>query len=144
MNIFFQATLLLVFPTLLQAAGVYKWVDEHGNIHYSDAPQNLPAEKIDISPEPDLETVEQARQRENILRQAADDLQTHRKQREIEQQKREREKKKQQRKEQQALIKEKEKKKKEQREGRSQGHYQKQWEQQLPPQHPATLPSKRQ
>jgi len=138
MKKFFPAALLLVFPAMLQAAAIYKWIDENGDIHYSDTPQNQLAEKIDIEPGPDAEKIEQAKQREAILRKAAADLQSNREQRETRQQEAKREKQKQQRKkEQQAQAKEK---KREAREGRSEGHYQKQWQQQLPPRHPGPEP----
>ncbi len=141
MNNFFLATLLLVSPVMLQAAAIYKWTDEAGNVHYSDSPQTRSAEEVDIKPVPDAEKIEQAKQREAILRKAAEDLQSNRKQREIQQLEAEKERRKQQRKkEQQAQTQEK---KKEPREGRSEGYYQKQWQQQLPPQYPVPAPSGR-
>jgi len=134
----FLISLLLVLPTLLQATEIYKWVDENGDIHYSDTPQSRLAEKIDIRPKPDAEKIEQAKQREAILRKAAEDLQSSREQRQTRQREAKREKQKQQRKkDRQAQA---EEKKKELREDRSEGYYQKQWQQQLPHQHPAPEP----
>ena len=50
-------TALLHLPALAQ---VYKWVDEKGNVHYSDRPQNLDAEQLDIVLAPPSDAVEDA------------------------------------------------------------------------------------
>lgn len=124
----------LHMPVMLQAAEIYKWTDATGTIHYSDKPKNPAAIPIDLIPAPDAEKIKQAQQREAILQSTAEDLQRDRKQREIQQQ--EAEKKKQTRLKSPPT----EKKKPETREGNSQDHYQKQWQQQLPPQHPQPRP----
>ncbi len=134
----FPAALLLIFPGMLQATAIYKWIDKNGDTHYSDTPPDRLAKKIDIRPEPDAKEIEQAKQREKILRNAAEDLQKNRKQREIRQLEAERKKRTQQRKKEQQT--QAEEKKRETREGRSEGHYQKQWQQQLPPRHPGAEP----
>ncbi len=128
---FFPAALLLIFPAMLQATAIYKWIDENGDIHYSDTPQDQLAKKIAIRPEPDTKEIEQAKQREKILRNAAEDLQKNRKQREIRQLEAERIKRTQQQKKEQKT--QAQKKKKEARESRSEGHYQKHWQRQLLP-----------
>jgi hypothetical protein len=44
--------LLLIAP-LAPASGIYKWVDENGQVHYSQsAPANTPAEQMPAAPPP--------------------------------------------------------------------------------------------
>lgn len=43
---------LLVVGTPVWAAGVYKWVDEQGRVHYGDKPQGGQAESVDVKSEP--------------------------------------------------------------------------------------------
>ncbi len=132
--------MLLVSPVMLQAAEIYRWTDEAGNVHYSDKPQTQSAKRIDVRPAPDEEKIKQAKQRQAILHDTAEKLQSNRQQREIRQRQVEKEKRKQQRlKEQQTQTKEK---KTGTREGNSEGHYQKQWQQQMPPQRPLPQPFK--
>ena len=38
----------VLLPGLASAAGVYKWVDEHGNVHFGDRPQGEGAESVQI------------------------------------------------------------------------------------------------
>lgn len=47
--------LVLAAPLTLSAAGVYKWVDSEGKVHYSDRPGNVAAEQVPlkVSPPPD-------------------------------------------------------------------------------------------
>ena len=42
--------LLLPFRAVAQSAEVYHWVDENGNVHYSDMPHNPNAKLIAIQP----------------------------------------------------------------------------------------------
>jgi len=42
------AALLLVF-SVSAGAGVYKWVDENGQVHYGDAPQGESSEQLDLN-----------------------------------------------------------------------------------------------
>ena len=39
---------LAVFCTVTQAGGIYKWVDEEGNVHYSQDPQHRAAQPMNI------------------------------------------------------------------------------------------------
>lgn len=136
LTFFIFISLLLIFPSMLLAKTIYKWSDEAGNVHYSDKPPPTPTsrETVDIKPAPETEQIEKVRQRENILRTTADDLQSTRLQRESQQQDVEKEKRKQQQKEAQLAQDKKTEQGKEQHEGTSEGHYQKQWQQQMPPQ----------
>lgn len=44
--------MLLLASTLPVQAAVYKWIDEQGNVHYSDEPNHPAAEKIHVAPAP--------------------------------------------------------------------------------------------
>ncbi|GAB2909394.1 DUF4124 domain-containing protein [Rheinheimera gaetbuli] len=51
----------MVFTALLHqpaAAQVYKWVDEKGNVHYSDRPQTLDSERVDFLAAPPADVAE--------------------------------------------------------------------------------------
>lgn len=51
----------MVFTTLLHlpvVAQVYKWVDDKGNVHYSDRPQTLDTEQVDIVVLPPVDAVD--------------------------------------------------------------------------------------
>jgi hypothetical protein len=44
---------LLLTTTLCHASGIYKWVDEQGQVHYSQsAPASVPAEQMQEAPPP--------------------------------------------------------------------------------------------
>jgi len=138
---YFRLTFLcLIFPTTLFSASVYKWTDEAGEVHYSDKPLSPLTETIKLTAEPEAKQIENAKQREIILRNTANDLQSNRLQRESRQQKLEQGKQKQQRKEKQQARENEIKKEEEQREGNNEGHYQKQWQQQMPSQRPLPQP----
>ena len=48
MRIFLLITTFLVF-TSSALAGVYKWVDENGEVHFSDKPMSAKAERFEVS-----------------------------------------------------------------------------------------------
>lgn len=56
--------LLLIFGasllTTAQAASVYKWVDEDGNVHYSQDPQHRSAKEMKVQTSPASESAEDA------------------------------------------------------------------------------------
>lgn len=43
---------LAVLSTPVLADGVYRWVDEHGNVHFGDKPHGQPAEEVRIRSRP--------------------------------------------------------------------------------------------
>ncbi len=47
--------MILVCGAAAQAAGVYKWVDAQGRIHYGDQPQNSTARPLNIPPPPPVD-----------------------------------------------------------------------------------------
>lgn len=54
-TIFFYAAILLgpVLATLSVQADVYRWVDAHGVVHYSDKPPQAEKEKLQVETQPD-------------------------------------------------------------------------------------------
>lgn len=53
----------ILIPESTSAAGVYKWVDENGKVHYSDRPQGSKSQSIDIKSAPEAGQSEEARRR---------------------------------------------------------------------------------
>ena len=47
-----NALMIGLLLSVSAAAGVYKWVDAQGNVHYSDKPQGQAAEKVHIESRP--------------------------------------------------------------------------------------------
>ena len=77
--------LLLACSAPLSAAPVYKWVDEHGNVTYSEEPppeNAVDAEQVEIQSGPSAEAIEAGRQREADLRNKADRMEADRNERE--------------------------------------------------------------
>lgn len=56
----------------VQAADVYKYTDEHGNVLYTDKPRTLPAERLDVKTQKVDTVALQARQEELKRMQEAD------------------------------------------------------------------------
>ncbi|MEO7557459.1 MAG: DUF4124 domain-containing protein [Gammaproteobacteria bacterium] len=54
--------LVLAAPLTLSAAGVYKWVDAEGKVHYSDRPGNAAAEQVPLKAAPPPDPTRQQRQ----------------------------------------------------------------------------------
>ena len=52
----------------VQAAEVYKYTDEHGNVLYTDKPRTLPAERLDVKTQKTDTVALQARQEEEMKR----------------------------------------------------------------------------
>jgi hypothetical protein len=51
----------------VKSAEVFRWVDEDGNVHYSDVPQSDSAEKISISDQKSKVDDERIRKRQRLL-----------------------------------------------------------------------------
>ena len=64
-----MSRLLLVLALLLSLsgtglAGIYKWVDEHGKVHFGDSPPpEQGAEVVRTAPAPDAEDVQRSREK---------------------------------------------------------------------------------
>ena len=54
--------LILAVPLTLSAAGVYKWVDAEGKVHYSDHPGNGAAKQVPLKAAPPPDPIGQQRQ----------------------------------------------------------------------------------
>ncbi len=68
-------TLLLLLP-IGAGAEVYKWVDEQGQVHYSDKPSNGDARPLDIDrtpAAPDPQREQRREKRDRLLQQFADE-----------------------------------------------------------------------
>lgn len=68
--------LLTAAPVSVQAAEVYKWVDEQGRTHYGDKPADDSALSVDVeseNPEVDPVLEERRRKRDKLLEQFADE-----------------------------------------------------------------------
>lgn len=67
---------ILVLGSTPAAADVYRWVDEHGQVHYGDRPQHAGEAPVRVKPSPPAadERLEQRRQRrDRLLRIFAED-----------------------------------------------------------------------
>lgn len=66
--IHFISLILLLSSTIVFAAGVYKWTDADGNIHYGDRPKSS-AEKIKVRTghKPDPTQIEHRQKRDRLL-----------------------------------------------------------------------------
>ena len=64
MNIKLIVCLLpLILVADLAVAEIYKWVDDSGNVHYSDSPPpGDSADEVQLAPEPDPQALQQARE----------------------------------------------------------------------------------
>ena len=62
--------LVCLFCTQAWAAGIYKWVDEKGDVHYSDKPEHTKSEviRVEPAPAPDPAALKQRRRRDKLLR----------------------------------------------------------------------------
>lgn len=60
----------LMAPLALHAAGVYKWVDENGNVQYGDQPGNATAQQVPLqaAPPPDPDAQQQQEQKDKLLK----------------------------------------------------------------------------
>ncbi len=74
----FVALILLSVVMLPASAGVYKWVDENGNVIYGDKPPDTNAKKLQIKPAPIFDEGYQKRlkQRQKLLDTIDDDRAT--------------------------------------------------------------------
>jgi len=74
---FILPPLLLISTSIsIQAADVYKWVDEQGRIHYGDKPADDSALSVEVEPETptvDPEEEKRRRKRDKLLEQFADE-----------------------------------------------------------------------
>ena len=63
------AALLCLLHLSASAAEIYKWVDENGDVHYADNPQDPDSEKLLLRPAPpaDAGAIEHRRQRDKLL-----------------------------------------------------------------------------
>ena len=52
MSIRFGSACVLLLWSVTAAAGVYKWVDDQGRVHYGDRPHGQQAEQVDVKPAP--------------------------------------------------------------------------------------------
>ncbi len=48
--------LLLVAPLYTSGGEIYKWMDKHGKVHYSDRPRSEGSEKIRLKDNPEIES----------------------------------------------------------------------------------------
>ncbi len=55
----------LTMPLMLEAAVVYKWVDENGEVHYSDQPNNTTAQQVPLQAAPPPDPNAQKRQEQS-------------------------------------------------------------------------------
>jgi hypothetical protein len=77
-RIFFRWLLISLLFTLplISHAGLYKWVDEEGNVHFGDQPPEPQiAQSIDIKPAPKADPLysERLRKQQNFLEQRQED-----------------------------------------------------------------------
>ena len=74
--------LLLVAATVATAASaeIYKWVDEHGRVHYGDKPQDPAARPVhvDTAPVPDSDADVRRERQQKLLDALTDERDTHR------------------------------------------------------------------
>ena len=71
------STLLLVLTVAAPAAGVYRWIDERGRVHYTDRPPNpdTEAKRMTIAPAPGVDPELSARrERQRRLLEAIEDV----------------------------------------------------------------------
>ena len=69
----FLVLLIAVFGITAAVADVYTWVDDEGQVHYSDKPDELPAEIVSIESRPtDLARMSEKEQDDQYLSQARD------------------------------------------------------------------------
>jgi len=67
--------LMLTLPLSASPQGVYKWIDDQGNVHYGDEPApGQTAEPVALPRPPSNTEVESARRREEKIRQQANEL----------------------------------------------------------------------
>jgi len=84
--------LLLLLPACVPAAGVYKWRDADGRIHYGDQPPpGRPAQSVDLeaAPPPDTGAAQRQNKRRRLLDIYREDRERLQQQRTAEQQERE-------------------------------------------------------
>lgn len=79
----FHVCLLFAISTPILAQQIYKWVDENGNVHYSDRPDpEAQAERIFIKPSQDSDSGENPDETIKRLQETSNDLEASRQQRE--------------------------------------------------------------
>jgi len=67
--------LILTLPLSASPQGVYKWIDDQGNVHYGDEPApGHAAEAVALPEQPSNAAVEAARKREEKIREQANEL----------------------------------------------------------------------
>ena len=66
---YFITLLLFIFMNATFSAGIYKWVDADGKVHYGDRPTNDSAEKIKVRSghKPDPKLLEHQQKRDRLL-----------------------------------------------------------------------------
>lgn len=71
--------LLLLGPVCpLESAGIYKWMDEKGNVHYGDQPPGAHAEQVHIPAEPrDIEVEHRLGRQQRLLDVLAEEREQH-------------------------------------------------------------------
>ncbi len=69
-------------------AGVYKWVDEQGKVHYGDRPESAQSQQLQIqsAPPPDPDAVERMERSQRMLNEYSDDQAEQKKKREAREQ----------------------------------------------------------
>jgi hypothetical protein len=70
--------LLIVGLSFVAYSGIYKWVDEDGRTHYSDAPPAGAGQEVEVAPAPSAEAVRESQQRLDRMQRQLDERRTER------------------------------------------------------------------